>query len=123
MAFDEQLAERVRDELIPFGPDVREIKMFGGLCFTLRGNMVVGVIEDRLMIRFDKDSQDEVLALPHVDPGDFTGTVMRGFGFVRAEGTRSDPDLASWVKRCTDFVAPMPPKAPKKRKPPNPRRA
>ena len=49
MAYDEQLAERVRELLMPDDDRVRELKMFGGLCFTLAGNMAVGLHGDRLI--------------------------------------------------------------------------
>ena len=41
MALDEDLAERVRVALAGTGA-VREVRMFGGLCFMLNGNMVAG---------------------------------------------------------------------------------
>ena len=53
MSYDERLAERVRKEMSRYKA-VAEIKMFGGLCFTLRGNMLVGVLKDELMIRLPK---------------------------------------------------------------------
>ena len=43
MAYDERVAERVR-ELIAVRPDVVEKKMFGGLGWMLRGNMAVGAM-------------------------------------------------------------------------------
>jgi hypothetical protein len=41
MAPDEDLAERMRTVLAGTGA-VREVRMFGGLCFILNGNMVAG---------------------------------------------------------------------------------
>lgn len=121
MAFDEGLAARVRDELQPYARDLAEIKMFGGLCFTIRGNMVVGVEAERLMIRFDKARADEILAKPHVAPMDFTGKVMNGFGFVAPAGYRTDKQLRAWIELCAGYVDSLPPKKPKKRKPPVPK--
>lgn len=42
MAFDEGLAERLR-ELFEKYPAVEERKMFGGLCFLISGNMCCGI--------------------------------------------------------------------------------
>lgn len=50
MAYDEDLAERVRALVGRMG-ETNEISMFGGLCFTLNGNMFVGVMKDDLMVR------------------------------------------------------------------------
>ena len=50
MAFGEDLAARTRAAL----GDVRgvtEISMFGGLCFTVHGNLAMGVTGDDLMVR------------------------------------------------------------------------
>jgi TfoX/Sxy family transcriptional regulator of competence genes len=45
MAYDERLAERIR-EVIQARPGVTERKMFGGLGFMLNGNMACGVMSD-----------------------------------------------------------------------------
>ncbi|MGB1111379.1 MAG: TfoX/Sxy family protein, partial [Gammaproteobacteria bacterium] len=50
MAYDQGLAERVR-ELLASRPDLVEKKMFGGLAFMLSGHMCVGILKDRLMAR------------------------------------------------------------------------
>jgi len=42
MAYDEGLAERVR-EVIATRAEADEIKMFGGLCFMVNTHMAVGV--------------------------------------------------------------------------------
>jgi hypothetical protein len=84
MAYDEKLAQRVRQALS--GQDgIVEKKMFGGLAFMLHGNMSVGVEKDRLMVRVGPDRYDEALARPHARPMDFTGRPMKGF-CVRAPG-------------------------------------
>jgi TfoX/Sxy family transcriptional regulator of competence genes len=50
MAYDEDLADRVRD-VVPAGGEVTERKMFGGLAFLLRGHMFAGVVGSELMVR------------------------------------------------------------------------
>ena len=47
MAYDERLADRVRD-LLAGEPALSERKMFGGLAFMLAGNMCCGIVGDRL---------------------------------------------------------------------------
>lgn len=50
MAYDEGVAERLRDLFVD-RDDIIEKKMFGGLAFMLSGNMCCGVIDDTLMAR------------------------------------------------------------------------
>lgn len=119
MAYDEQLADRVREVLGPRAP-FTEIKMFGGLCFTVRGNMVVGVVDDELMARVGPDVHDQALARPGARPMDFTKKPMRGFLFVGGPGISTDRRLASWVDRCLAYTETLPPKKPRKPKPRKP---
>jgi TfoX N-terminal domain len=50
VAYDEILADRVRDVLAG-EPGLSERKMFGGLAFMLDGHMCCGLVGDRLMLR------------------------------------------------------------------------
>lgn len=110
MAYSETLAERVREALVPRGDGVAEIKMFGGLCFTLRGNMCVGIVGDDLMVRVGPDDYDEALTRPHVREMDFTGKPMRGLVYVAPDGVIHDDDLESWVRWGVSFASGLPPK-------------
>lgn len=109
MAFDEALADRVRDVLAPRA-ELSERKMFGGIAFMIGGNMAVGVIGDDLMVRFDPADAERALTEPHARPMDFTGKPMKGMVFVESTGTVSDEDLASWVDAGADFATSLPPK-------------
>ena len=86
MAYDERLAERIR-EILSRKRDMREQKMFGGLCFLLRGNMCCGIVGDELIARVGPDAYDAALARPHARPMDFTGRPLRGMVYVAAPGT------------------------------------
>jgi TfoX/Sxy family transcriptional regulator of competence genes len=108
MAYDEDLADRIRDVLA--GRDVREQKMFGGLAFMVGGHMAVGVVGDELMARVGADGEDEALEQPHARPMDFTGRPMTGFVFVEAAGVADDDDVRAWVERALAFVATLPPR-------------
>lgn len=110
MAYSEALAERVREALVPRGDAVTEIKMFGGLCFTLHGNMCVGIVGDDLMVRVGPDDYDDALTRPHVREMDFTGTTMRGLVYVSPDGISDDDDLEAWVRRGVAFASSLPPK-------------
>jgi TfoX/Sxy family transcriptional regulator of competence genes len=109
MAYDEGLAQRIR-ELLVQEAGVDEKKMFGGLAFMLNGNMAVGVTQTDLMVRVGAPSYDAALAEPHARPMDFTGKPLRGFVYVDAKGYETDEDLAEWVSRGVEFVLTLPSK-------------
>lgn len=109
MAYDEGLAERVR-ELLLGDPDIAEKRMFGGLAFLLRGNMAVGVTGDDLMVRVGPDATDAALARPGARLFDMTGRPMRGWVVVAGPAVAEDETLAAWVGEGRDFAAGLPPK-------------
>ena len=109
MAYDEALADRVRDLLADRG-ELREQKMFGGLCWMLNGNMACGVLNDDLIVRVGKDAGDQALADPNARPFDFSGRAMKGTVFVGPGGTEDDADLASWVDAGAGYALSLPPK-------------
>ncbi len=112
---DDQLIERVRKSLA--GENVREQKMFGGTCFMLSGNMLVGVSKRGLLVRVGKDAHHAALARPHTRPMEMTGRMMEGFIFVGPEGTKSDEDLKTWIELGRAYVDTLPPKHEKAKKP------
>lgn len=117
MAYDEDLAERVRAELAD-EPDLVERKMFGGLAFMAAGNMVCGVLGDELIVRLGPEGGPVAVAAdPHARPMTFTGRPMRAMVVVAAEGVGDDAGLARWVAAARAFVATLPPKAPDGRRP------
>ena len=103
MAYNEELAERVRAVLLARGT-LEERRMFGGLTFLVSGAMCCGVIKDDLVVRVGPDSYDEALARPHARPMDFTGRPLRGLVYVGPEGYRSERDLAAWVLGGVEYA-------------------
>ena len=108
MAYDEKLADRVRD-VLETENGVTERKMFGGLAFMVRGHMACGILGDELMLRLGASEAQRALERPHVRPMDFTGRPMAGMVFVGPEGLRRVA-LGRWVGRAVAFVATLPPK-------------
>ena len=109
MAYDEGLAERIRQIVID-RPGVSEKKMFGGLAFMLNDYMFCGVTGDELMARVGPDNYAPSLAKKHVREMDFTGRSMKGYVYVASEGLESDQELAYWIDLCAGFVLTLPPK-------------
>lgn len=109
MAYDEGLAERVRDALRET-QDIAEKKMFGGLCFTLDGHMVVGIVKESLMARVGEMAEAEAIKRKGARPMDFTGKPMKGYLFVDPRGTVEDQDLMEWIGLAKAFVLTLPAK-------------
>lgn len=109
VAYDTDLAERVRTVLAEADAEVVERSMFGGLAFMAAGHMALGVLGDDLMVRVGPDAHEAALDLPGARPMDFTGRPMRGMVFVAA-ATLDDGELATWVRRGLDFAGSLPPK-------------
>jgi hypothetical protein len=108
MAFDETLAQRIRDALTR-KKGVVEKRMFGGVCFLLNGNMLVGVWKEYLIARLGPDQGDEALLEPHVRKMDITGKPMKGWIMVEPDG-EDDDQLTGWIERATKFVRKLPKK-------------
>jgi hypothetical protein len=108
MAYDERLAERIRDVLEGVD-DVREQKMFGGIAFMVGGHMACGIVGGDLMLRLGADGADAALERPHVRPMDFTGRPMTGMVFVEPPGIRGAA-LRQWVAESVAFARSLPPK-------------
>ena len=113
MAFDEGLAERIREQFQHRHDDVEEKKMFGGLCFMVSNHMCCGIVKDTLMARVGPDNYEGCLTKEHASEMDFTGKAMKGMIYVSPEGIESDSGLSSWLTFCTDFVESLPAKKPK----------
>ena len=109
MAFDEGLAQRLR-ELLERRRGVTEKKMFGGLCFMPNGDMFVGIVKQTLMVRVGPERYADAIKQPHARAMDFTGKPMKGYVFVEPGGFASDRELQAWLNRTLEFVATLPPK-------------
>jgi TfoX/Sxy family transcriptional regulator of competence genes len=108
MAFDEGLAERIRDYLGDL-PGVTDKRMFGGISFLTEGNMTVAVRGDDLMVRVGTGAVDDALARPGAEKIVMGGRLMKGW--VVVDGATLDDDvLGEWIERGRTFVATLPPK-------------
>lgn len=108
MAYDADLASRIRKALAD-RDGITEVKMFGGICFLMNGNMLCGVAKDRFMFRVGKEQQAKALAKPGASPMDFTGRPMRGIVWVTADAAKGRA-LGGWIRLAEDFVGALPAK-------------
>ncbi len=102
MAYDERLVARVR-RLLSRQPELSERKMFGGICFMLRGHMCCGVLDDQLILRVEPHYYDAAMNRPHTRVMDITGRPMKGFVVVLPKGYATGKALGAWLaigSRC-----------------------
>ena len=109
MAFNEALAQRVRDVLYPLAT-AREKQMFGGLALMVGGNMTVGVIQDALIVRVGLKNYQEALDKPGTDLFTPTGKPAAGWVTVAPDGHQTDEDLKYWIELALEFVKTLPAK-------------
>lgn len=102
MAFDQELAQRIR---LALGAQkkMEEKQMMGGLTFMVNGKMCVGIIKDELMVRIDPDAQQMALEETGCRPMDFTGRPMKGFVMVDRLGMGTQTTLQKWVNLALDW--------------------
>lgn len=106
---DDPTLDRLRAALT--GLPVTEQKMFGGTCFMLSGNMLVGTSKRGLLVRVGKEAHAAAVARPHATPMEMRGRPMEGYVFVDPAGTATAKDLNGWLKLARAFVETLPPKA------------
>ena len=114
MAYDEDLADRVRT-VLPAGEPVTERQMFGGLAFMLGGRMFCGIVKDALMARLGPEAAGRALGQPHVRPMDFTGRPMKGMVFIDPPGLQGDA-LRQWVDAAAGCARGLPSKPARQRR-------
>jgi len=110
MAYDEELANRVR-ELVQGEPGVREQRMFGGLAFLINGNMAVAASsQGGLLLRVDPAETDALIGDPNARRFVMRGREMDGWLRVDADGISADRQLRRWVARGVAYARSLPPK-------------
>lgn len=114
--YNEKLAERIRKHLGD-KKTIGEKKMFGGLCFLNSGNMICGIVGDKLMARVGPENYQNSLLMKHVSQMDFNGKSMKGMIYINPDGIKTGKGLAKWLNLCLDFTEKLP-----KKNIPNPKR-
>jgi TfoX/Sxy family transcriptional regulator of competence genes len=110
VAYDEALADRIRD-LLADEADVTERRMFGGLVFLVAGNMAVTASgQGGAMVRVEPEAFDELVATTGAEPVVMKGKPMRGWVRVDGEDVRTKRQLSTWVRRGVDYARSLPPK-------------
>lgn len=103
MAYNEKIADRIREIISTTHKNIEEKKMFGGLCFMVNDKMCVGVEKERLMIRLNPSGYEDLLEMDGVKPMDFTGKVMKGYVFVDIDALSTKKKLDFWIQRALEY--------------------
>lgn len=110
MAYDEALAERIR-QLLDGEPGLTEQKMFGGLAFLIGGNMAVAASgQGGLLVRVDPDESDALVAGTPARPMEMRGRTMRGWLTLESVEVGSKRELTRWVDLGRNYARSLPAK-------------
>jgi TfoX/Sxy family transcriptional regulator of competence genes len=110
MAYDERVADRIRD-LLAGESDVAEQKMFGGLAFLVGGHMAVAASgQGGLLVRVEPAESERLVQTANVHLMEMRGREMPGWLRVESDNVRTKRQLSKWVKLGTSYARSLPPK-------------
>lgn len=109
MAYDEQLASRVRS-FLSGKPGFKEHKMMGGLCFMVRGHMCCGVDGSDLFVRLGEEGQRSALMQAYAKPFAVGQRNPKGFVRIVARGVETEKQLLNWIESALDWLETKPEK-------------
>jgi hypothetical protein len=110
MAYDEELADRIR-EVVGGEAGLREQRMFGGLAFMINGNMAVAASgQGGLLLRVDPEQTDALAEDPVAERFVMRGREMNGWLRVDVDADAPDPELRRWIAHGVAYASSLPPK-------------
>ena len=99
-----EMLARLHERLDPLG--AKPVRMFGGTCFMLNGNMLAGTSKRGLLVRVGKDFDAE--DAPPSTVMEMGGKPMAGYRFVDPDV--DDAALAYWMNAALKFNKTLPSK-------------
>jgi hypothetical protein len=110
MAYDEELADRVR-EVVRGEDGLTEKRMFGGLAFLIHGNMAVAASsQGGLLLRIDPTQVESLISEPQVRRFEMRGREMDGWLRVDPSVLGTDDKLGGWLTHGVTYARSLPPK-------------
>lgn len=104
MAYNTQLADRIREHLVQRPTlKIEEKEMFRGLVFMVNGKMCINVSDQNLMCRFDPALQETIAEKPGYKPMIMKGKELRGYCYVNPAGWKTKKEFLYWVELCLAF--------------------
>jgi len=111
VAYDEELAERLR-ELLDDEPQLQEKKMFGGLAFLIGGKMAIAASrQGGVLVRVDPAESDKLLHTSHAEMAVMRGRPMEGWLRVAPAHLRTRAQLAKWANLGASYARSLPAKS------------
>ena len=102
MAYDEKLANRVREALADIA-NVDEKKMFRGMTFMVNDKMCISVSGNELMLRLDPDLTEQLVEEPGTRPMIHCGKNMKGFIYISPERFNNKKDFDHWINLALEY--------------------
>lgn len=102
MAYDEKLADRIREKLVLL-PRVEEKQMMGGLVFMYNDKMCVGILRDEMMCRIDPEMMPVVLEMNGCRGMEMAQRPMKGYVLVDDSAMRTEKEFDHWINLCLEF--------------------
>src|SRR5256885_14451161 len=97
MAYDEELADRVREALADL-PNVEEKKMFRGVTFMVDDKMCISVSGNELMLRLDHELTEQLAEENGTRPMVHGGKHMKGFIYISPVRFHNKKGFDHWIK-------------------------
>ncbi len=112
MAYDEELADRIR-ALLSEQREVTEKKMFGGLAFLIGGRLAIAASgQGGALVRVDPTRSDRLVETTPAEVAVMRGRPMKGWLRVGSDNLRTRRQLEKWVKLGLSSAASLPPQKP-----------
>lgn len=110
VAYDEQLAERLR-EVLDSEASLSEKRMFGGRAFLINGNMAITASDQGgILVRVDPATSDDLVDSSKAERAIMRGRPLDGWLRVASDHLRTKRQLARWAALGAAFAHSLPPK-------------
>jgi hypothetical protein len=114
LAYDEELADRIRDLLAgnpdgAEGAEWSERKMFGGLAFLVGGHLAIAASgQGGVLVRVDPADADGLVDRTKAEVAIMRNRPMQGWLRVAPEHLRTTRQLAEWVNWSRTYARSLP---------------
>ena len=110
MAYDQDVQQQI-DAIYRADQELSSKRMFGGVCYLIRGNMAFGIYKDNIIVRLgSEDEARRAIASGEAFPFDITGRVMKGWVMIPKSQLNSPEQYKRWLDKGLAFAQSLPPK-------------
>ncbi len=107
MPYNKQVEEKI-EKVIGRWKQIEKKKMFGGICYLLKGNMCFGIYKEYLIVRTGLEVAEKKLKERNVKPFDITGRPMKGWVMVGEKKWKRQGDLENWLDLGREYALTLP---------------